>query len=154
MFTWSHARTAAAAFGPGATGDAKRLPAACATRCVERSEERRPSARSRPSGTAVVLWTHSATRTRPPSTGVAAMRTRPSTASKANGTVRPSSRISSSSAIGPSSMRRATPWWRSPLGSRNATAPATGAPGADGSSTTCMRARSNVCGPPAAYTGG
>ena len=55
-----------------------------------------------------------------------------------------------SSAIGPSSTRRSTPWWRSPLGSRNATVPEIGASGPHGSSTTCIRARSNVCGPPAA----
>ncbi len=123
---WSHAATAAAADGPGATGEAKRLPGAAATRCVETSEARSASARSSPSGTGVVLCTHIATRASPSSSGVAARRARPRTASKAKGTVSPSS-TSSSSRAGPSSTRRSTPWWRSPLGSRKATVPETGA---------------------------
>ena len=131
MLTCSHAATAAAAVGPGATGEAKRPPGAWATRCVERSDERSAPARSSPSGTSVVLWTHMATRTRPPSSGVVASRTRPFTSSKANSTVESAS----------------TSTRRSPLASRKASVPETVSPG---SSTSCIRARSNVCGPPAA----
>ena len=120
MFTWSHARTAAAAVGPGATGEAKRPPGACATRCVESSDDRSAAARSSPSGTSVVLWTHIDTRTSPSSSGVVARRTRPCTESKANSTVESAC----------TSTRRATPWWRSPLGSRKASVPETGDLGA------------------------
>jgi hypothetical protein len=150
MLEWSHAATAAAAAGPGVTGEAKRLPGARATRWVESSEARSAAARSSPSGTSVVLWTHIATRTSPPSSAVAASRTRPSTAPNANGSVMPPAATSASSATGPSSIRRAVPAWRSPAGSRKASVPATGASSAAGSSTSCIRARSNVCGPPAA----
>ena len=130
MFTWSHCATAAAAVGPGAIGEAKRPPGAWATRCVERSDDRSAPARSSPSGTSVVLWTHMATRTSPSSSGVVASRTRPCTWSKANSTV-------------PSS----TSTLLSPPSSRNASVPLTVSPG---SSTSCIRARSKVCGEPAA----
>ena len=117
MFAWSHAATAAAAPGPGATGEAKRLPGARATRWVESSEARSAPARSRPPATAVVLCDAQRDAHEPALERGRAIRARPF-----DGVERERHRqvlaVSASSASGPSSIRRSTPWWRSPLGSR------------------------------------
>ncbi len=121
MFTHALVITAMAACSGGAIGERNLPPAIRAITCVESSELRSAALRSRPSATSVVLCTLAVMRVIPSNRTWADMRTCPCTHSNSNPVATPSPVQSSASGVAGSSTRRASPWWRSPAGSRKRT---------------------------------